>query len=196
MPKILKSKTSRHVARRGPSKPKNPHSCNFASEKPCESHSVKYLTPPRPPRPIKSCLTKSCLTTPDKPKPKAKKHVRFDRSVKAWDGQRQENVLLERLALGHWQQPTHVTVLDELQKRRNSKMLLKLYHSLLAAMERTEKNLKSKGAELVPGGGKHGIRLQPCNLPHAKLLLYKISKAHENVVLQTLALAGLNVSSK
>merc|ERR1712087_603856 len=105
-------------------------------------------------------------------------------------------LLLEPLALGHWQQPTHVTVLDELQKHRNSKMLMKLYHSLLAAMARTENNLNSKGAELVPGGGKHGIRLKPCNLPHAKLLLLKISKAHETVIVHTLARNGLNFSPK
>lgn len=139
---------------------------------------------------MKSCLSspklKSCLGSPKMNKQKAKKQVRFHSSTKKWDGPRQEHVFLERLAIEFWQQTPSIAVLNELVNDENDVMLQKVRDLLLAAMERVDQTEHINGAELIPGGGKHGIRLNVCNLPHAKLLLKSISEAYDTVILSAL----------
>ena len=112
----------------------------------------------------------------------AKKKLRFHFSAKTWDGQRQEHILLERLALDYWQSPPKKIVLDKLLDSRNVKMLRKMRDILAAAIERIKQNFDSKeGAELIPGGGNQGIRLQSINLPHARRLLADITEVYDAV---------------
>lgn len=157
-----------------------------AVSSPQAKQSLKCLTNPK----MKSCSAspkmKSCLASPKMKKQKAKKQVRFHCSAKKWDGPRQEHIFLERLAIEFWQQTPSVAVLNELVNDENDAMLLKVRDLLIVAMERVEHSEHINGAELIPGGGKHGIRLNSCNLPHAKLLLKSISEAYDTVILSAL----------
>lgn len=154
------------------------------SVKTCK-HPIQAVSSPQAKQSLK-CLTspkmKSCLATPKMKKQKTKKHVRFHCSTKKWDGPRQEHIILERLAMEFWQHTPSIAVLNELVNDENDAMLLKVRGLLIAAMERVDHSEHINGAELIPGGGKHGIRLNSCNLPHAKLLLKSISEAYDTVI--------------
>jgi len=126
---------------------------------------------------------KSCVNCSTTQKPKLKKGVQFHCSAKTWDGPREEHCLLERLALEFWQARPSTAVLDELVNDVNESMLLKLRDFMVDVIERVNQNFEnSKGAQLIPGGGKRGIRLKACHVPHAKLLLCKINKAFLKVI--------------
>jgi len=157
-----------------------------AVSSPQAKQSLKCLTSPK----MKSCLAspkmKSCLASPKMKKQKTQKQVRFHCCTKKWDGPRQEHIVLERLAMEFWQQTPSIAVLNELVNDENDAMLLKVRDLLIAAMERVDHSEHINGAELIPGGGKHGIRLNSCNLPHAKLLLKSISEAYDTVILSAL----------
>lgn len=143
---------------------KNQSRSHAQSTKPLAVKSCKSLSDPTlmEALPIKSCLIN---TIPEKCKANAKKHVRFHCDTKTWDGPRPEHLLLERLALEFWWQKTPaVTVLQELAVTGNKNMLSILHDLMLATMKKVEQNVGNRGVELVPGGGKYGIRLKACRL--------------------------------
>ena len=146
---------------------KNQSRPHAQSDEPLAVKSCKALSPTlMEDQPIKSCFIN---TSPEKREANVKKHVRFNCDAKTWDGPRPGHLLLERLALEFWWQETPaVTVLQELAVAGNKKMLTVLYDLMLAAMKNVDQNIDSRGAELVPGGGKYGIRLKACGL--AKLM--------------------------
>ena len=128
-------------------------------------------------------VNKSCSNCSTTQKPKVKKRVQFHCSAKAWDGPREEHVRLERLAVEFWGKRPSTAVLDELVNDVNESMLLKLRNLVMDAIERVNQSKNTKGTQLVPGGGgKHGIRLKACNVPHAKLLICKINEAFVKVI--------------
>ena len=123
----------------------------------------------------KETSLRSCLSSK---KRKSKKSVSFDSDAKTWDGQRQEHILLERLATDFWKPKPDITVLEELYAARDAGMLLKMRDVLCAAIARILKDGK-KDAELIPGGGNVGIRVNSTHLPHLRLMLGKITELYD-----------------
>ena len=126
----------------------------------------------------KTCLLKSCLK---KKRHKSKKRVQFGDDVKSWDGPRQQHILLEQLVMDFWKSEPVVTVVDNLVQDGNEDMLLVLHNLLLSAVERVHRTTHSKGAELIVGGGKHGIRLKPGHLLHLQSLITHVNEIYHAV---------------
>merc|ERR1712224_867404 len=125
-------------------------------------------------------------------KPKSKKRVRFHCTAKDWDGPREVHILLKKLAIEFWQDQPKVSVLNSLVEKCNGTMLVSLREVLRAAIDRIKES-DAMGAELIPGGGKQGIRLKIVNIPHAKLLIQYIGEAHDLVLQQLDMMNGLNL---
>ena len=149
---------------------KNQSRSHAQSDKPLAVKSCKALSSTlTEDQPIKSCLIN---TSPEKREANVKKHVRFHCEAKTWDGPRPGHLLLERLALEFWWQETPaVSVLQELAVAGNKKMLAVLHDLMLATMKNVDQKFSSRGAELISGGGKYGIRLKTCRL--TKLMYWR-----------------------
>jgi len=132
---------------------------------------------------IKPQVAKPCSSNCNK-KQKAKKCVRFNSDAKTWDGQRQENVLLERVVKEFWEPRPNVAILEKLASKGNQQILVTLNNLLVKTVKRVQLSTHSGGALLIPSGGKCHIRLKRINIPHAKLLHAYIKQLYNTITMR------------
>jgi len=98
----------------------------------------------------KTIPKQQCYTHVEEPS----RRVTFHSSVKSWDGQREQNILLERLVREYFQKNRCVDLLSKLLRNRRQKQLSQLCTMLRALLKRLAVQTRTP---LLPGGGGKGI---------------------------------------
>jgi len=116
------------------------------------------------------------------PKPQCSTHVEklsrrvtFHSSVKSWDGQREQNILLERLVQEYFQKNRCVDLLSKLLRNRRQKQLSQLCTMLRALLQRLTVKTRTP---LLPGGGGKGIIMTRITFRAVEQLLSLTSSVH------------------
>lgn len=112
---------------------------------------------------------------------KKKKRVRFATDVKAWDGMRLENSILQEVVLEFWQATPAISVLKSLHDRCEEHTLRGLYNAVDAVIKRVERDPEFN-SPLLPEGGGQGIKFNGQHVPKLRAFLTVIACVHTKVV--------------